>query len=288
MFSHILKDNKHLITWKSTPIPLQIYNQTIKYSETNPTFAPSSPKQEELISQQIKHDPKQTLAIIRLSNLARIVKHSYRLEKPQIIADIINSDDALAMSAKYDIPPLNVLYIIFRRHYGENLANRLFKSGEYSVLKQASKHHRAQYYLAERNDSSGLLMQRLTSIRSKESEDYFISLLRRLGITLKTEDDLKAEGSQITPDVLFTDEVYINDQKITWIDFKDYAGTPIPFIWSKNKKQTKKYYDKWGYGALCFSQSYVEGLQDDSAMILDESPLRVYILDNNKGELVIS
>lgn len=278
MFSHIFKDNKHIISWKSNTIPQQIYNQTIKYNESNPTFAPSSPKQEEDISRSINHNPQHLLAIIRMTNLARIVRNSYKLEKESVVSNIIHEDDVIKMSQKYEIPPLNILYIVIKNKYGESLANSLFKSGDYSILKQLSKYHKKQFYLAERNDSSGLFIQRLNAIRSKENEDYFLDLLRRLGIKLKSEDDLKEEGSNITPDVLFVDEVYINDKQIFWIDFKDYVGTPISFIWNKNKKQTKKYYDKWGYGALCYSQSYVEGLSDDTAMILDEAPLKDYIL----------
>lgn len=79
----------------------------------------------------------------------------------------------------------------------------------------------------------------------------------------------------ITPDLLFLDEVYINGVRVHWIDYKDYIGTKIHFLFSSNSGQSGKYTEKWGTGALCYHRGYVEGLVIPGASLLDARSLPV-------------
>jgi hypothetical protein len=284
MFTHTINNNIHNIIWKSTPISLALYKAAVKYSESRKDFAPSAKKQEKHVGYILynEYDIKDTeklrsinqfLTISRMYNLARVIKNSYKLKNEPVIADILRSRDCLALSKKYDLPPLNILAIIFENKYGKSLSNRIIKSGDISALKEINAEDRDEFYYMERRDSSGITLQKINAERSRLAELGFINKLRGLGIALKTEDELKEEGSNLTPDVLFVDEVYINDVRVYWIDYKDYAGTTIQFIWAKNKEQIKKYYDKWGYGAVCYSYSFVDNLESDMAMFLDEESI---------------
>jgi hypothetical protein len=276
MISYSFIAGKHHIEWKSVPIKRESYQVIKKYAENARDFSPQSIQKISMIDKYITENKidirlDEALAIIRLANLSRIIKNTYKLEKYK--HDIIKMGDPLAASKKYDISPLNALRLMFEDKYKPSLSNRLFKSGDISVLDEVDANDVEMFFRAERADSSGLFLQQTTGERSKLAEDVFVQRIRSLGIVLETEDDLKARNISPTPDILFTDEVHLNGNRIYWMDFKDYAGTDIPFIWNKNRDQSKKYNDKWGYGAICYAYSYVEDLADENAELLAMAPL---------------
>jgi len=78
-----------------------------------------------------------------------------------------------------------------------------------------------------------------------------------------------------TPDILFEDEVYINDHRVHWIDYKDYAGTRIDFLYKSNVNQAERYGRRWGPGALCYRWGYLESLSIPMALPLDARALPI-------------
>ena len=77
-------------------------------------------------------------------------------------------------------------------------------------------------------------------------------VLDKLSIRYKTQlelsdEQIRLEGiSYNTPDFLILDELYINGNKINWIDAKNFYGSNTKFMIKKIKSQTKKYIYKCG------------------------------------------
>lgn len=127
------------------------------------------------------------------------------------------------------------------------------------------------------------LSNKLIIKKANEFESFLEKYLSFNQIKFKTEKEIKEKGNKekeidiLTPDILFDEPIIleINNEKhlIYWMDAKNYIFYDIPFI-GKIKKQVKKYYDKFGLGALVFHYGFVEEYQIEGAIILDGSFLK--------------
>lgn len=105
---------------------------------------------------------------------------------------------------------------------------------------------------------------------------------------LLTEVQLKAQGMQITPDIVFPERnVQINGATVNWIDCKTYFGaaslanTPYLAI-GKLKQQCEKYTQNFGPGAVVFLNGFSRDLSigmEDHVMFLDAFPIDVSSID---------
>lgn len=101
---------------------------------------------------------------------------------------------------------------------------------------------------------AGTLMRK----RSEEAELKLYNVMQKLNIDFVTEEELKREGSQFTPDVIFRKETYINDQRVYWIDIKDYMLYDSELNMESLRKQVAKYTMAFGQGALIFTGGVME------------------------------
>eukprot|EP01084_Bolivina_argentea_P055989 102534_1 len=71
-------------------------------------------------------------------------------------------------------------------------------------------------------------------------------------ITMLTEEEQRTNNSKLTPDILFSEGIWINNHKVHWIDVKNYFVMDVNkgFMWKKVKKQCVKYTDAFGTGAV--------------------------------------
>lgn len=81
--------------------------------------------------------------------------------------------------------------------------------------------------------------------------------------------------SNLTPDFLSLDDVYINGVKVTWIDCKCYYGSGCMGIHGKTSLQrvSVDYSNKWGPGAVIFAFGFCESFELDGVLLLDDSNL---------------
>lgn len=242
---------------------------------------------------KLKISPEQAISILRSANTNRIMHKiswindknlpSYEKNITKMVSSYDNGNSIVCLTHKYGLPPLTILKEILlfkettkfketKETNNDKIDNlrRLFSGKSHNNPLSGRDLH--EYFLAEQNDATSPFNQRINSEKSKRNEDIFVSYFAN--IKHKTEDDLRKEYLEresgeklLTPDILFLEDVFINDVKIHWIDYKDYAGTPLSPMWSSCREQAKKYAEKWGKGAICYRFSYVEGMELDPALI---------------------
>ena len=138
-----------------------------------------------------------------------------------------------------------------------------------------------QYQCAEKNDANSVSNQKNSAKIAMDNEMLVVRFFKDLGIKCMTQDDLAAEQLKeygkiiITPDILFIDPVYINGSRIYWMDYKNYVGTDVKFIYASNYEQAMRYNKKYGGGALCYHNSFVDNLMVPGTMILNADVLDV-------------
>jgi len=80
------------------------------------------------------------------------------------------------------------------------------------------------------------------------------------------------------PDFLILDDLWINGQKINWIDAKNFYGLNTQYLKKRIKHQTKKYLDVWGSGSIIFSLGFSSGLKIPGILFIDYYSLKNNIL----------
>lgn len=167
----------------------------------------------------------------------------------------------LELSKKYKCSPTNIVKLT---HAPTNYDR--FMSLLYSQKIIIPKREYKEIMLAENNDLNSYIMRKKDAKLAIDAEQRFISFMRK-DIRFYTENEIK-KYSRLTPDILFIDKVYINNERIYWIDFKNYIGTDTSFLYKSNIKQAKKYNERFGKGAFCYQYGIVENLHIDNTMLL--------------------
>nr|AEX62582.1 hypothetical protein mv_R377 [Moumouvirus Monve] len=113
-------------------------------------------------------------------------------------------------------------------------------------------------------------------VKSRQFEISLENYLTKNNISYLTEKDIiKRKIHNLTPDILFESPVAIilngSEYIIHWMDAKNYTLTKIPYILKSVKKQTSKYYNAFGLGALVFHYGYDKTINIPGAIILDGS-----------------
>jgi hypothetical protein len=96
-------------------------------------------------------------------------------------------------------------------------------------------------------------------------------------IPFKTENEIRAAGINVTPDILFDNaiELEVDGEKhiIRWIDAKNYILVNIRFIVRSITKQAAKYNDAYGMGAFVFRYGFDSSIKIPGVIMLDASYL---------------
>lgn len=207
------------------------------------------------------------------ANLMRahmIINHKKVISsEAKIISDYNNGMGVLELSTKYDGSPLNILRLVFSFKYEKKLT-KLIKSNDILSSRDA-----AQLDLAISNDLYALINQDQILKKSADFELKIQDILDKLGVRYKTQDQLaqeqikKFEKATNTPDFLILDNLWINGQKINWIDAKNFYGLNTHYIRKRIREQTKKYLDAWGTGSIIFNLGFGSGLKIPGILFID-------------------
>jgi len=204
-----------------------------------------------------------------ITNHKKIVSSGYK-----IINDYNNGMGVLELSSKYDGSPLNILRLIFASKYKKKLT-QLIKGNKILSSRDAT-----QLDLAISNDLYALINQNEVLKKSTEFELKIQEILDKLGVRYKTQEQLareqieQSDKATNTPDFLILDDLWINGQKINWIDAKNFYGLNTPYLKKRIKHQTKKYLDVWGFGSIIFSLGFSSKLVVPGILFIDYYSLR--------------
>ena len=215
---------------------------------------------------------KQIILSIRANYMRNhmMLTHKKLLEnEKEIIKDYNNNYDIIELVKKYDGSPLNILRIIFKEKYNEKLTNIIKKS------EKINSRDKTQLLKAIENDAYALVNQDKILEDSINFENKISLILKNMNIKFKTQEELSKEQIKNTtfptntPDFLILDDLYINKIKINWIDAKNFYGSNLNIVKSKILKQTKKYINTWGTGAIIFNLSFNSNLKFNDILLID-------------------
>lgn len=283
----------HHIKWKVYPVDRRTYGGIAQWVMRSTDYTPMN-KGKMIYLTQLVGDLnglyggavtiEQAVAIRNIILKSKIIKNYHRMNS--VIRKVSREYDGglsiMSLSATYDFPPLNLLRGIFlHKGYDSGKVHAIFTSKrDLSYLKGRDL---AQFVIAEANDAESTFNQQIVTEIAAENEIRFVKFFADLGIGHRTQDDLVTEQTAqfgravITPDLLFTDTVFINGARVHWIDYKDYIGTNVGFLLKSNTEQAAKYTVKWGPGAMCYHKSFVDDVKI-GALMLDTSALSIELL----------
>ena len=191
------------------------------------------------------------------------------INSKNIYSDYKNDIDVLDISKKYNVSPLNLLRDIFFKKYKEKLTKLILDKNS------LSSYDLKQLNIAIKNDAYSLVNQDSILYESLKFEKKVEEFLKINNIKFKTQEQLVKEQIKLynkpinTPDFYILSDLYINNNKINWIDAKNFYGANTKFINYNIKKQTKKYINEFGSGSIIFNLGFNEKLQFNNILIID-------------------
>ena len=194
------------------------------------------------------------VAVIRnilLARVARLVPSLRQKDCKSIVKRILRgvSDyeqlvaglDEFKHDAESDSIPRNIYDVVFKQRDDEELA-RAKQLDQISYSDDLTNEKRA----------------------SNRFEEVLTAFLSANNISYVVESDLRG-SYPITPDVLITDDLYINGRLVRWIDVKNYFGASISkSFYNKLEKQIKRYdVELAGPGAVIYRlvSTFIQYLQ---------------------------
>ena len=162
-------------------------------------------------------------------------------------------EDALAIAAALDLPPLYVVKTIAQGSKRDD------------AVRPPTSAERAA---AERMDMGSSYHQKRNRVYADQYEDEIAAVLDKLGATYRSEDDLRRAGMRLTPDFLLDRPLIINGSPVSWIDAKRFVYYGNPLTLAKLKKQAKKYSAAFGPGAMAFASGYARDAPSLGALLL--------------------
>jgi hypothetical protein len=224
---------------------------------------------EDLIEdEQLKITCEQALSLRHLLLQEKMTCRHRLLQRQRkvLLAKYRRGESIISLAEKFDFAPMAVVRaILFERdQLSTNQLKDLLKHPQQNDG-QLSPRDVTEIVEASQNDIVASANQDRSLAQSEMFEDFLCSYLTRHNIKFLRQRDVAAHmeklGKQVaTPDILFTEPIYINGNWTNWIDAKDYYGADMPFLRARSVKQTDRYRQRWGPGSLVFSKGHCSSL----------------------------
>ena len=228
-----------------------------------------------IIKKKLSLQIEDILSIRSAHMTIKIMKNSYRLKK--LINEIYklyeNNISLKKITKKYDLPPIPLIKnILYKKKYSKDIVKGFFYGKK---LNKLSDFDLEQLNYAIENDIFNKVVQTEQIENSENFEKAIGNLLKKHNVKFKTQDELVKEQTEKygrpvnTPDFLILSDFYINDQKINWIDAKNFYGANTFLVKKKIKKQVRKYINAYGFGSIFFSLHFSEKLNFDNVLLVN-------------------
>ena len=225
-------------------------------------------------SNDTKNFDKKVILSIRANYMRAHMMHMHKYiqkKKSQIIREYVGGASIKSLVKKYDGSPLNIIRLIFQEKYKAKLTSIISNP---KIIKKNSRDLKELEWAID-HDTYALINQDEILAKSTEFEEKIAQILDKHKIKYKTQAQLAQEQIELadkpinTPDFLILSDLRINNNKITWIDAKNFYGAKSNFTIKKIKAQTKKYLDVWGPGSIVFSLGFNSELSFDNILLID-------------------
>ncbi|CAJ1962739.1 unnamed protein product [Cylindrotheca closterium] len=169
----------------------------------------------------------------------------------------------LSLSKKYDSPPVNLFRVILSgRGFQKSQIKQCFKNPEHHLNERDCQ----EFQKACREDVVSSPNCDKAHEQAERFETITEQFLKDLGVAFLTQTDLIKEQKPrygkivASPDFLLLDDVMVNGQYVRWIDCKAFYGANVNCRKKGVQKQTARYQEYWGSGAIIFLEGFSEGL----------------------------
>ena len=89
------------------------------------------------------------------------------------------------------------------------------------------------------------------------------------GLSYQTEEDLRRDGSHLTPDFLFYSPQSISGHQLSWLDAKNFLYFGNPLTRASLRRQARKYTQAFGDGAMIFAHGAAQRAPALGTLLLD-------------------
>lgn len=268
------------LSWRPEPVPLQAEERVASLVVKRGDFGWLTDERVDKMAAALENENmtlEQALSLrsALLQQKTVYSHHKLRSKGKELARQYREGASIVDLSKKYDFPPVNVFRVVLesmgwsKKRIKDSLRHP-------SSMKQRE---REEFEAAEAVDRVSSVDQSETQVKADLFEDILAEWFEQQGIRLRRQPEMVKEQSELlgrpvrTPDLLFLDQVYINDQPVAWIDAKHFYGSDVDFQRKKMKKQMNRYIEEWGSGAIMFRHGFSENLYLPGVLMLDASPI---------------
>tara|TARA_B100000963_G_scaffold226095_1_gene197257 strand:+ start:1718 stop:2668 length:951 start_codon:yes stop_codon:yes gene_type:complete len=268
------------LSWRPEPVPLQAEERVASLVVKRGDFGWLTDERVDEMAAALENENmtlEQALSLrsALLQQKTVYSHHKLRSKGKELARQYREGASIVDLSKKYDFPPVNVFRVVLesmgwsKKRIKDSLRHP-------SSMKQRE---REEFEAAEAVDRVSSVDQSETQVKADLFEDILAEWFEQQGIRLRRQPEMVKEQSELlgrpvrTPDLLFLDQVYINDQPVAWIDAKHFYGSDVDFQRKKMKKQMNRYIEEWGSGAIMFRHGFSENLYLPGVLMLDASPI---------------
>lgn len=257
--------------WKSIPVPRNVDASIGPRLVQRGEYNALSDAQKEVIAQYIvsSNVPMTLLQAISLRAALLQEKTMRRhhivvgAQAKEIVRRYEHGQGILSLSKSYDVPPVNLFRSV--------LSSRGFQKAKMKKCLTDPERH------LEERDCKELLQACKEDIvsnpdcdKAHQQAELFESITAKFlchqGIAFVTQDILVREQKSrfgkiiASPDFLLLDDVTVNGKSVRWIDCKAFYGADVNCRRFGVQKQSSRYHEYWGNGAVLFLEGFSEGL----------------------------
>ena len=275
------------IRWETVPIDKSIYETIRRESRKSRDFGPTTPEEWERRLARVNGKVRagtRNINIAELKSLYHILMQNKIIlrwktmspSKISQIADRYATVGIMELSREYDAPPVDLMMKILmsRAQYRAEVINEVFGDG--IVSDQLNERDREQFKVACEHDVNCAWLLRKVHSEAARDESRVIAFFRdRCGIKMYDQNELaelqrETHGrAMCTPDIVFRDDVFINDRRVRWLEFKGYIGTTAGHFFESNINQAMWYVNINGEGALCYMFGHMSDVVIEGMQVLD-------------------
>jgi len=222
----------------------------------------------------------------------QLIRYSKIISKITEISNDYLNKNIIKISNEYGASPLNIMRMIFKhRGLSNKEISKLFKNPN-----KMNEYDKEQFELGLENDKYGFVNEMQIKDASIKFEENIEKILIEKGVKYKTEKQLHIEEKEkinslkknkelsndekteklneqreqfITPDFVILSELYINNEKVNWIDAKNFYGANTNFIKKNIKKQSRKYVEQLGDGCIIFKYGFSSKLNFKNIVLVN-------------------
>ena len=276
-------------TWENNPVDLSTESILAKKVVRKGEFGWLSDERVDEIRQMVKElDMTLDQALSLRSALLQqktVYTHGRLQSRGKAIVRLYRAGVGIVdLSVRFDSPPMNVFRLVLKEMGWS-------KSRIKETLRAPSKfkqRERNEFDAAESADRVSNVDQSETHERADLFEVILADWFEDQGVRVRRQPEMVKEqtiehGRPVnTPDLLFLDHVEINGETVAWIDAKHFYGADVDFQRKKISKQSARYVDTWGQGALVFRHGFCKNIHIPGTVLLDCGPLDLSPLANFK------